>query len=75
MTISSDEFENNIMADAEEFSPAIQQQDNGTHKVSFSVSSIFEYFYSFYMKNNTETYLFQYNNTLSGILINGIWGR
>ncbi|XP_049386011.1 uncharacterized protein LOC125850171 isoform X1 [Solanum stenotomum] len=33
MTISSDEFENNIMADAEEFSPAIQQQDSGTHKV------------------------------------------
>ncbi|KAH0731485.1 hypothetical protein KY289_002673 [Solanum tuberosum] len=33
MTISSDEFENNIMADAEEFSPAIKQQDSGTHKV------------------------------------------
>ncbi|KAK4739089.1 hypothetical protein R3W88_002786 [Solanum pinnatisectum] len=33
MTISSDEFENNIMADAEEFSPAIQLQDSGTRKV------------------------------------------
>ncbi|XP_049351420.1 F-box protein At5g07610-like [Solanum verrucosum] len=40
MTISSDEFENNIMADAEEFSPAMQQQDCGTHKEWNEVSKL-----------------------------------
>uniref|UniRef100_A0A3Q7GKA0 F-box domain-containing protein n=1 Tax=Solanum lycopersicum TaxID=4081 RepID=A0A3Q7GKA0_SOLLC len=40
MTVSSDEFENNIMADAEELSPAIQQQDNGTHNEWNEVSKL-----------------------------------
>lgn len=36
MTGSSDEFVNDNITDAEEFSPTIEQQRNGIYKVSFS---------------------------------------
>lgn len=68
MTNTSDEFEINNMANAEEFSPAIQQQDSGIHKVSFSSSPFFEYVYSFSMKDNTGTYLFRYNNNIRSVI-------